>query len=356
MGTSGTSSEHWIHPFSSSQISTTFRLITRADTNQINSTPRTVSLPLLLQSGCNHTIPITVSDPDGDAVRCRWAVGNECKSVCNGIPGAVLNSTTCTITYYANRGTGYKVVAVMVEDFVSGSSQPLSSVALQFLVQVVSSSQPCSRKPKFISPTPSSGSHITISPGGTFTAQLRADSGYSSLSITDIQIAGPIGIRKGALQRVSTTNDYYVTITWESNANQIGMAHHFCFVAINSARIGSDQSCILLFLKCPHPIPFSGKLSVNLHNVSLSIRFNTTVLETMVRVIFVEAKSDITVYTTGTSSSEVTFDTPTQMTVRPQYNFTDGTTYYIKFTLNCNPDETSDKTLWTFEVIGKPYI
>ena len=151
--------------FGSWNVSTTFNLTPRSDNGQINSSPRAITIPILrLQSGCHHTIPITVSDPDGDAVRCRWAVGNECKSVCNAIPGAVLNSATCTITYYANNGTGYKAVAVMVEDFIPGSSHPLSSVAVQFLVLVVSSSQLCSQKPKFISPAPSSGSCVSIPP------------------------------------------------------------------------------------------------------------------------------------------------------------------------------------------------
>jgi len=176
--TIGTASGGWIAPFGSWNISTTFSLTPRSDTGQINSPPLAFTLPTLrLQSGCYHTIPMAVSDPDGDVVRCRWAVGNECKSVCNAIPGAVLNSATCTITYQANNGTGYKAVAVMVEDFIPGSSLPLSSVAFQFLVLVVSSSKSCSGKPTFQSPTPSSGSYITISPGGTYTATIRADSG-----------------------------------------------------------------------------------------------------------------------------------------------------------------------------------
>jgi len=34
----------------------------------------------------------SVSDVDGDEVRCRWAQGyDECGSVCNGLPHAELN-------------------------------------------------------------------------------------------------------------------------------------------------------------------------------------------------------------------------------------------------------------------------
>ena len=64
-----------------------------------------------------------------------------------------------------------------------------------------------------------------------------------------------------------------------------------------------------------------------------------------------ESNSNKLVYTT-TSLSEVSFDRPTQMTVRPKHKFTDGTTYYIRFAFNCNPDGLADKILWSFEVIG----
>ena len=146
--TIGTVNSAWINEAGSTwNISTTFSLVTRADTGKINSSPRVVPTPpLRLQQGCGYTIPLPISDPDNDTVRCRWAVGRECSSICNKFPGAVLDSASCTITYTANYGTGIKVVAIMIEDFVPGTSphRPLSSVALQFLILVHHSSQPCS--------------------------------------------------------------------------------------------------------------------------------------------------------------------------------------------------------------------
>ena len=125
-------------------ISTTFSLTTRNDIGRINSSPHAATTPLLrLQEGCEHIIPLAVSDPDNDTIRCRWAVGKECGGICNKFPGAYLNGDLCTIKYYANYGTGIKAVAVMIEDYAPGSSHPLSSVALQFLVLVFSSTQPC---------------------------------------------------------------------------------------------------------------------------------------------------------------------------------------------------------------------
>ena len=127
-------------------ISTTFSLTKRNDTGRINSSPRVLPIPSLrLQEGCTYTIPLPVSDPDNDTVRCRWAVGIECSSACDKFPGAILDSYTCTITYTANNETGIYAVAIMIEDYAPGSPyHPLSSVALQFLVLVYSSYQPCS--------------------------------------------------------------------------------------------------------------------------------------------------------------------------------------------------------------------
>ena len=131
----------WIAPFSGRwNISTTFSLAIRNDTGRINSTPRAITAPVIrLLEGCNHTLNLAVSDPDGDIVRCRWARGAECASICNNIhfPGAILHPSTCTIEYEANRGVRLWGAALMIEDFAPGSSTPLSSVALQFLVLVI---------------------------------------------------------------------------------------------------------------------------------------------------------------------------------------------------------------------------
>ena len=150
--TVGTASSAWISAVGGSwNISTTFSLTKRNDTGRINSSPRVLpTLPLRLQSGCTYTIPLPVSDPDNDTVRCRWAVGSECSGICNKFTGAVLDTNTCTITYTARYGTGTYAVAIMIEDYAPGSPhRPLSSVALQFLVLVYYSSQSCPSQTDF---------------------------------------------------------------------------------------------------------------------------------------------------------------------------------------------------------------
>ena len=152
--TIGTNSCCWISAVGNNfkwNISTTFSLVTRADTGKINSSPRVLPTPpLRLQQGCSYTISLPVSDPDNDTVRCRWAVGLECVDICNKFPGAVLDSNSCTIIYTANNETGIKALAIMIEDYAPGSPHhPLSSVALQFLALVYSANQPCPTHTRF---------------------------------------------------------------------------------------------------------------------------------------------------------------------------------------------------------------
>ena len=163
--TIGTVSSAWISEAGSRwNVSTTFSLVTRADTGKINSSPRIQPTPpLRLQHGCSYTIPLPVSDPDNDTIRCRWAVNTECSSICNKFPGAFLDSATCTITYTAVYGIGIKAVAIMIEDYAPGSlHRPLSSVALQFLILVYSSAQPCATQSNCLLPITLNSLNVSV--------------------------------------------------------------------------------------------------------------------------------------------------------------------------------------------------
>ena len=44
-----------------------------------------------LQFDCHHELQLPMVDPDGDNVKCRWAVGDECHSICKAVPVATLD-------------------------------------------------------------------------------------------------------------------------------------------------------------------------------------------------------------------------------------------------------------------------
>ena len=107
-------------------------------------------------------------------------------AICDQFPGAILDPNSCIITYEANRGARYWGAAIMIEDFMDEVSESLSSVALQFLVLVITSLDPCLQKPTFIPPTIHQGVCVAIPPQTTFNTQLTAYSGASNVSIVEI--------------------------------------------------------------------------------------------------------------------------------------------------------------------------
>ena len=307
-------------------VSTTFSLSIRNDTGQINSSPRVLATPVLrLQKGCNHTIRLAVSDPDGDIIRCRWAVGRECEEICGLFPGADLDEDSCTIRYSANTEK-LLAAAIMIEDFVEGSLRPLSSVALQFLINVTAFNRSCTQQPGFIDPTPPQGSCIAIPPGATFTAQLTATSGSLNTLIAEIQTASPIGTIKGRLQSTPQQGIYYVKITWVPTASQQNQTHQLCYSAITSERLASSQICIGLLVGYYPPAPISGTPTPNqqlVHplNTTWYIEFNKIIQRPVISsyIIFYNMSSEEEVYRIDVSlSPEVDFEAKNKLTFTPK--------------------------------------
>ena len=362
----------WIAPFNSGwSVTTTFSITKRNDTGRINSTPRAITSPVLrLQAGCNHTIRIPVTDPDNDIVRCRWAVGNECGGICGGFPGAILDPETCIITYSANQGQGYRAAAVMIEDYLPGSTDPMSSVGLQFLVLVVDTLRSCSVSPFFIPPTHTDGECIAIPAGTTFNTMLVAVSGYVGDTISEIQTVSPAGTRKSDLMFDVDFNTFYVNITWTPTTIQENDVHLFCFTAINSAGLSTNQMCLELLpgYTAPTPVPetaLPNSRSVTVHpsGTKWHISFDRNISRplTTAYITFHEFDTERIVHKINTSSdSEITFINGTVIEMMPVYNFAEVTKYYINFERGivigldgCGPgnEPVINKEFWVFTTL-----
>ena len=90
--------------------------------------------------------------------------------------------STCTLNYsYVYDTAGYYGVAIQIEDFANSfSTTPLSSIPLQFLVEVFTSSSACASAPTFISPTPPNGGCYEAIQGVTLTIEIRIRTGTTS--------------------------------------------------------------------------------------------------------------------------------------------------------------------------------
>ena len=90
--------------------------------------------------------------------------------------------STCTLNYsYVYDTAGYYGVAIQIEDFANSfSTTPLSSIPVQFLVEVFTSSSACALAPTFISPTPPNGGCYEAIQGVTLTIEIHIRTGTTS--------------------------------------------------------------------------------------------------------------------------------------------------------------------------------
>ena len=77
--------------------------------------------------------------------------------------------------------------------------------------------------------------------------------------------------------------------------------------------------------------------------------------------MFVEQSSDLEVYRIKSSSSELSFQKPRNLMIKPNHTFTDAAIYYIKIEkeivnnkYGCTGNSAKlDKISWNFEITGK---
>ncbi|KAI8504765.1 hypothetical protein Bbelb_178830 [Branchiostoma belcheri] len=215
----------------------------RNDTGRPNSSPISASAPVVrIPMQCDTAIRIPVEDPDGDKVKCRWAVGyDECGDICGGPTNMTVDEEACVLNYDTSAGMleeGWWAVALVMEDFSRdpscvGSSAPecgpFTQTPLQFLAFVFNSSVPCNQRPQLVGRTPEDQGCVGIPTGGTYTAIIEAES-----DVTEISTTSPIGLTKSSLTaHPDIAHRSYVTVTWTPTAQQAGQ-HVFCFRAMDA--------------------------------------------------------------------------------------------------------------------------
>ena len=86
-----------------------------------------------------------------------------------------MQENNCSLTYNGGGSLGYYAVAFQVEEFTTVA---MSSVPVQFLVEVVNDPTPSGMKPPtFVGSTPSNGDCISVAIGSTYQTQITAKSG-----------------------------------------------------------------------------------------------------------------------------------------------------------------------------------
>ena len=195
---------------------------------------------------------------------------------------------------------------------------------------------------------------------------MATSNGYSSVEITSIKAFAPSGTSVGELQHVQGTNNYYINVAWMPTGDQQNETHFLCFLAVNLVGLSSEPFCMQLaagYLP-PAPIPESANHQlVYPSDNTLHIMFDTTIQRPSTSAFIRFYKLGEEVYQIDVSlSTEVTF-TESSLTIVPNYNFTEGSTYYINFDRGvvqsvdsvegCQlvNEQILSKTFWTFEVV-----
>ncbi|XP_035991730.1 CUB and zona pellucida-like domain-containing protein 1 [Fundulus heteroclitus] len=228
----------------------------RSDTYRINNCPVTTSVSFLrVPQNCFTQHRLLAHDPDGDAVRCRFASGASANFT--------LDETTCTLRSTGELQPAVHVFELMMEDFstqnislsyADGSSAsrdassmnlpPLCRLKLNFVIEVLPAASSCVAGdvlPMFLSRTPSHGEVLHASVGQTF--QLHAQAQAQNARIQNFQISGP----QNMTQDFSTGSDgkAEVTVSWTPSEKDANRVIPVCFTA-ETETTQSEMRCAVV--------------------------------------------------------------------------------------------------------------
>ncbi|CAF3123133.1 unnamed protein product [Rotaria socialis] len=233
-------------------LSSLIDLNIRPDNGLINTAPVAtcisyISIPVNVQ----QTIQIPVLDADNDIVRCRFASGtSECANACppTSLPTGTTLSSSCMLTITGPTAGNYYLVAAQAEDFITNAStNPMSSVPIQFLVYVYAATN-CTIKPLLLSDMASGdclGAEVGVSVVMHFTAVNLCGSDREIIDIATLSF--PTIIKSAVVQSPTNASIWSMEMTWIPSAMQVG-SQVLCAVACDNASVQSDQYCITIFV------------------------------------------------------------------------------------------------------------
>ncbi|UJR16955.1 hypothetical protein I4U23_003853 [Adineta vaga] len=230
----------------------------------LNTSPIAVSLPIIYKEvNIQHVHVVQMADFDGtDILKCRWSIGStanvngfdECSGLCNGVTGANLIGSNCTIVFTLTAVSMYVGVALQIEDFYNAAAlsanTPMSSVPLQFLFYGYAAPGGCITPPAIIGSRPNRAC-IGVMPGDNITEYVIVQVYCPGKSIVDFVSSVPIGMTKSAILNPST-GIYHLVLSWIPIASQYG-PQGVCMGAIDNTQLQSNQWCITFLVGFKSP-------------------------------------------------------------------------------------------------------
>ncbi|XP_064835354.1 mucin-2-like isoform X2 [Oncorhynchus masou masou] len=233
----------------------------RSDTKTVNRSPQTTVVPLMrVPANCPRDFNLLSFDPDGDEVRCRYAVPtNECYTS-SDLPNDFTLQENCTLSFWGNSSTtGTYAVQLVMEDFptqsislsytdgsqyIMTSNNTLCNLPVHFAVRVDPPVTSCLEGlylPMFLSPTPAQGALLYASADQPLEITVRAQATRSTVS--ELLVSGPSSITEN-----STVSGEYL-LRWTPTEDEEGGYYPVCFIAqgVNdSFMYHSELRCLIV--------------------------------------------------------------------------------------------------------------
>ncbi|XP_014053835.2 integrin beta-like protein A [Salmo salar] len=233
----------------------------RSDTGTVNRSPQTTVIPLMsVPANCQRDFNLLLFDPDGDMVRCRYAVPTDECYTSSDLPNDFTLRENCTLSFWGNSNTtGTYVVQMVMEDFPTQSislsytdgsqsnrtsNNTLCKLPVQFAVRVdppVTSCMEGLYLPMFLSPTPAQGALLYASADQPLEITVRAQATNSTVS--ELLVSGPSGITE------NTTDPGEYLLRWTPTEDEEGGYYPVCFIAqgVNdSSTYHSELRCVIV--------------------------------------------------------------------------------------------------------------
>ncbi|XP_042165267.1 integrin beta-like protein A isoform X2 [Oncorhynchus tshawytscha] len=233
----------------------------RSDTKTINRSPQTTVVPLMrVPANCPRDFNLLSFDPDGDEVRCRYAVPTDECVTSSDLPNDFTLQENCTLSFWGNSSTtGTYAVQIVMEDFptqtislsytdgsqsIRTSNNTLCKLPVQFAVRVdppVTSCMEGLYLPMFLSPTPAQGALLYASADQPLEITVRAQATQSTVS--ELLVSGPSSITE------NTTVPGEYLLRWTPTEDEEGGYYPVCFIAqgVNdSSMYHSELRCLIV--------------------------------------------------------------------------------------------------------------
>uniref|UniRef100_UPI00358EB7B4 uncharacterized protein n=1 Tax=Myxine glutinosa TaxID=7769 RepID=UPI00358EB7B4 len=301
------------------RLRTSIDISIRQDIGKPNSSPVTTSKPLIkVKSGCQTQIPLAVSDPDGDDVRCRLAVGlEECNEICGIVPYGSLNQATCILHFNPPRNIqGLWTLALTLEDFATVNGQrngPFSSIPLQVIIEFQPNAACAS--PKFVGRTPNNNDKFNITIRQPFSFDIDIQSSSSSESIVSLSTISSESVTwQNITRNPFSSGVFHTSMTLTPQVNSEG-EKQICFFATESSGQETELRCIIITI-IQNCVPISYSYSPKDFNrdiITWSITFSKQFLpnSTSGYIRFWDTRSSRMIVKVAASSADIRGDLKT---------------------------------------------